>query len=223
MPLGPDSAVFSPFEDGHSEPDQRELLTVAAIWFAAIMLRLFNLLEIRDRDPFFHQPSVDPAFYHDWAMQIVGGNWLGEGVFLQGPLYPYLLSLLYSLTGPNLFLPRFLNCIVGSFVCVLVWHVAREVFGRRTALVASGMTAVYGMLIFYEGSLLIANIALPLNLLVVGSTLRALRAPSTKSWFVVGALIGIAALARPNMLLYAPAAFVMLLAFVAEPQTWAQK
>lgn len=200
-------------DEGSSQldrPDQQELLTVGGIWFAAIMLRFFNLLEIRDSDPFFRQPSVDPLFFHNWASTIATGDWLGEGVFLQGPLYPYLLSLLYTLTGPNLFASRFVNCVIGSLVCVLVWHIARETFGRRTALVACAISALYSMFIFYEGSLLIANLLLPLSLLVVGSAVRAMQAPSNSRWLVLGVLIGLAALARPNMLLYAPLALLML-------------
>lgn len=207
LPLTP------PLDEGssHSDrPDQQELLTVGGIWFAAIMLRFFNLLEIRDHDPFFRQPSVDPLFYHDWASTIAAGDWQGAGVFLQGPLYPYLLSLLYTLTGPNLYAARFVNCVVGSLVCLLVWRIARETFGRRTALVACAISALYSMFIFYEGSLLIANLLLPLSLLVVGCAVRAMQVPSKGRWLVLGVLIGAAALARPNMLLYAPLALLML-------------
>lgn len=210
MRAGSNAGVFGPFDEGPSEPDQRELLTVAGIWFVAVMLRFFNLLEIRDHDPFFRRPSVDPLFYHDWATTIAAGDWLGEGVFLQGPLYPYLLSLLYTLMGPSLFASRFVNCIVGSLGCLLVWRIARETFGRRTALVACASSALYSMFIFYEGSLLIANLLLPLSLLVVGCAIRAMEAPSKGRWFVLGVLIGLAALARPNMLLYAPLALLML-------------
>ena len=230
MDKGPNAGAFAPFAGatdgvagdgtidsavgGPARPDATELRIVAAIWFAALMLRLFNLLEIRNNDPFFYQPSVDPLFYHQWAARIAGGEVLGQGVFLQGPLYPYLLSVLYSVTGPDLLLPRLINCIAGSLVCVLVWGVAREVFGRRTALVASAITAVYGMFVFYEGSLLIVNVLLPLNLLVVWLCLSAFSRPSTSRWLGVGLLVGLAALARPNMLLYGPVAIVLLFAFV---------
>lgn len=203
METGPNAGASAP-------PDQREILVVAGIWFSAFMLRFFNLLEIRDNDPFFRNPSVDPLFYHQWATQIANGDVLGEGVFLQGPLYPYLLSALYWIAGPNLLLPRFLNCVVGSLVCVLVWRVARDVFGRRVAIVASVMSAVYGMAIFYEGSLLITNILLPLSLGVAWLAHKALNDPRPLRWLVLGGLVGLAALARPNMLLYAPFALLML-------------
>ncbi|MCH7600046.1 MAG: glycosyltransferase family 39 protein [Myxococcales bacterium] len=212
----PNAFIF--LDEPASHPDQQELQMVGGIWFAALMLRLFNLLEIRSSDPFFQQPSVDPLFYHTWATQISAGDWLGEGVFLQGPLYPYLLSLLYTLTGPGLYLPRFLNCVIGSLTCVLVWRIAREFFGRRTGLVASAIAAIYAMFIFYEGSLLIVNILLPLNLWVVWCGMRAMEAPSNGRWLGLGMLIGLTALARPNMLLYGPAALVLLFALLPNAQ-----
>lgn len=214
MKAGSRADALSFSDETPSQPDQRELLTVGGIWFAALMLRLFNLLAIRKSDPFFDQPSVDPLFYHTWATQIAAGDWLGQGVFLQGPLYPYLLSMLYWVVGPGLYLPRFLNCVVGSIVCLLVWRIARELFGRRTGLVASAIAAFYGMFIFYEGSLLIVNVLLPLNLLVVWCCVRALDAPQTPRWLGLGLLIGVAALARPNMLLYGPAALILLFALI---------
>jgi tetratricopeptide (TPR) repeat protein len=80
------------------------------------------------------------------------------------------------------------------------------------------MTAVYGMFVFYEGSLLIVNILLPINLLVVWCGMRAMDAPSRGRWLVLGMLIGVAALARPNMLLYGPVALVLLLALLRKSE-----
>lgn len=220
---GSSSEANSPELPVESVPDQQELLTVGGIWFVAIMLRFFNLLEIRDKDPFFRRPSVDPLFYHDWATTIAAGDWLGEGVFLQGPLYPYLLSLLYMLTGPNLYASRFVNCVVGSFLCLLVWRVARVSFDRRTALVACAISALYSMFIFYEGSMLVANLLIPLSLLVVGCAARAMRAPSNARWLVLGVLIGLAALARPNMLLYAPLALLIIFGVLPRENSLARK
>lgn len=209
--------ALSPSEDRAPETGEtaavgaNEWMILAGIWFVAAMLRLLHLLEIRKNDPFFYQPAVDPRFYHEWATRIAEGDWLGREVFLQGPLFPYLLSLLYAVTGPNLFWPRFVNAVIGSTVCLLVWWVARSVFDRRVALLAAGMAAVYGMFIFYEGSLLIANLLIPLWLLAVGFGIRALRSQRPGVWCAVGAIAGLAALGRPNMLLFAPFLGIALL------------
>ncbi len=200
-----------PATDSRERVEQSEWLALAGIWFVGVMLRMFHLLEIRQHDPFFFQPAVDPRFYHEWATRIAEGDWLGQGVFLQGPLFPYLLSLLYQVTGPDLFWPRFVNVFVGSTVCLLAWWVARSLFDRRVALLAAALSALYGMFIFYEGSLLIANVLIPLNLLVVGLALRAQRGERIVEWFALGLLAGLSALARPNMLLFVPCVCVALL------------
>jgi tetratricopeptide (TPR) repeat protein len=94
---------------------------------------------------------------------------------------------------------------------VLVWRLAREVFDRRVALLAGAMAAVYSMLIFYEGTLLVLNLQIPLLLLALLASLRALESPTPGRWLWVGALVGLAALARQNALLFAPMLLVWLL------------
>lgn len=174
------------------------------VFVVALVLRLAHLGEIKENDPFFYHPSVDPLFYHEWAARIASGDWLGEGVFLHGPLYPYLLGALYSLTGPDLYLPRLLQSLLGAVSCLLVWILARELFGRREALVAGLLAAVYSMAIFYEGSLLIVNVLSPLIMLLLWISIGAAKQPSLVRWLGVGVLTGIATLARPNLLLYLP-------------------
>jgi 4-amino-4-deoxy-L-arabinose transferase-like glycosyltransferase len=149
-------------------------------------------LAIRENDPFFWYPSVDPLFYHQWAMRIAGGDWLGEGVFLQGPLYPYLLGALYGVTGPDLFIPRVLNALAGALAPVLVWWVARRLFDRRVALLAAAMVAVYAMFVFYGGSLLIVNLLLPLTMIVLWSTLGAAERATPGAWLGAGLVLAIA-------------------------------
>ncbi len=204
--VSPSSSLSPSHFSSHSPPppDSVERSWIVAIALAAFALRFLNLLAIRENDPFFWYPSVDPLFYHQWAMRIAGGDWLGEGVFLQGPLYPYLLGALYGVTGPDLFIPRVLNALAGALAPVLVWWVARRLFDRRVALLAAAMVAVYAMFVFYGGSLLIVNLLLPLTMIVLWSTLGAAERATPGAWLVAGLAIGMAALARPTLLLYGP-------------------
>lgn len=177
---------------------------VAGIYLFALTLRSLNVLQIQSNDPYFFQPSVDPLFYHEWAIRIAQGDLLGDGVFLQGPLYPYLLGGVYWLTGPNLLVPRLLQSLLGAAVCVLVWQLARQLFDRRVALLAAAMASVHAMAIFYEGSLLIVNVLTPIILMLLIEMARAEAQPTPLRWGGVGLLAGLAALARPNMLLFIP-------------------
>lgn len=179
-----------------------EWLAAVGIGFFALVLRLLHLQQIRANDPFFDRPSVDPRVYHEWALRIAGGEWLGNEPFFMAPLYPYFLATLYGIFGPSFLVSRIVHAVLGALTCVLVWRVAREFFDRRVALLAAAITAVYSMLIFYEGSLLAENLLTPLTLLAVLAAARALALPSAGRWALAGAAVGLAAIARPNVLLF---------------------
>ena len=110
---------------------KREWYTAAAIFSVALVLRLLNLQQLRANDPFFELPAPDPRLYHEWAQRIAAGDLLGEGVFLQGPLYPYLLGALYWVFEPGFLLPRLVQCVLGSLTCVMTWELARRLFDFR--------------------------------------------------------------------------------------------
>ncbi|MDH3214479.1 MAG: glycosyltransferase family 39 protein, partial [Myxococcales bacterium] len=194
-------------------PTRGERLAVAGIGIFALVLRLLHVQQIRANDPFFDRPSVDPRFYHEWALRIAGGDWWGDGPFFMAPLYPYFLGSLYRVFGPSFLVPRLVHAVLGALTCVLVWRLAREFFDRRVALLAGALTAVYSMLIFYEGSLLAENLLVPLTLLAVLAAVRALARPTAGRWVLAGAAVGLAAVARPNALLFAAVLGVWL--FVA--------
>ncbi|MGE4652172.1 MAG: glycosyltransferase family 39 protein [Myxococcota bacterium] len=190
---------------------QRDRLAAAGIFVLALAIRLLHLQQIEQHDPFFGLPSVDPRMYHEWALRISGGDWLGDEVFYLGPLYAYALGLLYWVFGPSFLVAKAFQCLLGAATCVGVFAVSREVFDRRAAILAGLLAAGYAMLVFYAGSLLIVNLQVPLVLLVVWLSLRGLRDPRPLRWLLTGAVLGLAALARQTALLYAPLLVAWLL------------
>ena len=181
--------------------ERRERWILAGILLLAVLLRVWHLLQTRVNDPYFDHPSVDPMFYHRWAQAIAGGDLLGERVFSQGPLYPYFLGGLYALVGPSLLAARIAQLVLGTVSVLLVSLLARRVFGVRTALLAGLIAAVYTMFIFFEGLLLLATLQVFLNLCLVLALFAARDRPEFPRWLLVGALLGLSALARPNVLL----------------------
>jgi len=59
---------------------------VAAIFAIAFAVRLAQVWHIRS-SPFFDTLLRDARGYDAWAQQIAGGDWIGQGVFYQAPLY----------------------------------------------------------------------------------------------------------------------------------------
>src|SRR5262245_42151964 len=174
----------------------------AAVFAAALALRLLHVQQVAANDPFYDQPSVDSLVYSDWAKRIAGGDWLGSEPFFLSPLYGYLLAAVYWIAGPGPFWPLALNAILGAGACALVYALAARLFDRRAAVVAAVLAATYPLEIFYEGAPLLEALQTFLTAAVALAAVRALEAPTLARFAAAGALLGLSALARQNALLF---------------------
>jgi 4-amino-4-deoxy-L-arabinose transferase-like glycosyltransferase len=181
-----------------------EKIAAGAIFTLALTLRLLHLREIGLHDPFFELPTTDARLYHQWAIEIAGGNWLGEGVFTLAPLYAYFLGLVYAVFGSGIEAAMIANALLGALSCALVMAVGRRLFDRRVALIASAMIAADSTSIFFGGMLATANLVVPLVLLLVLAAQRAHESPCAARWFGAGLALGFCALAWQALLLFAP-------------------
>ena len=173
------------------------------IFGAAFLIRLFYVLQLRT-SPYFYFPILDPLAYHDWALNIARGDWMGQYVFRQAPLYPYILAVLYRVIGPDLMAVRLLQIAMGSLSCVLIYRVGAACLGKRTGITAGVLSCFYVPFIFYEGMVIKTSLGIFLNLLLV-LLLLSCRARS-RYWNFLGAgiLLGLSALVRENVLILAP-------------------
>jgi len=183
-----------------------EKIGAGAVFALALALRLLHLREIELHDPFFELPTTDARLYHQWAIEIAGGNWLGEGVFVLAPLYAYFLGLVYAVfgAGAGAGAAMVANALLGAASCTLVVAVGRRLFDRRVALIASALIALDSTSIFFGGMLSAANLVVPLILLLVLAAQRAHESPSAVRWFGAGLTLGFCALAWQAFLLFAP-------------------
>jgi 4-amino-4-deoxy-L-arabinose transferase-like glycosyltransferase len=184
-----------------TRPSAGEWAALAAILAGALALRLWNVAELATHDPFFARPSVDERMYHEWAQQIAAGDWLGDDAFLNGPLFPYLLGALYAAVGPSLYAARVAMAVAGTAVCALTWWIGRRRFSTAVGLGAAALVAASRMLVFYDSVLVADAITVGLALATAACAIAAEDRPSPARWLAVGAAAGIAALARPNLLL----------------------
>jgi hypothetical protein len=180
-------------------PSRAEWAALAAIAAIALALRLWNVFELAAHDPFFARPSVDEAMYHAWAQQIAAGDWRGNEVFGNGPLFPYLLALLYAVCGPSLLAARVAEAGIGTLACVAIWWIGRRRFAPAVALGAAACVAVSRMLILLRQRARhrrADRAALPAG---CGAALAAWDRPGAWRWLGAGVCAGIGALARPNV------------------------
>lgn len=184
----------------------------AALFALALAIRLLYLSEIR-HSPFFRFPLIDAETYFEMAQTIAGGDLLaGHTAYWQPPLYPYVLAFLLALCGPNHLLLRLLHFLLGAFNCVLIYLLGRRVFSVGTAKVAGLLAAAYGPFLYFEGEYLAPVLLVSLSLLLLLALLRAGEQTSTRAGFPPGLVLGLHAIARPDILVFAPLALAWLIA-----------
>jgi 4-amino-4-deoxy-L-arabinose transferase-like glycosyltransferase len=154
--------------------------------------------------PLFDALYGDEGNFHRTALAILGLQGQAEAFFYQ-PFYALWLALVYGLFGVDTVLVRTLQLGLGLLGVGLAYGLARELGGRRVALVAGLMAAVYGPFVFFEGHLLDPALSVPL---LTGGLWCVLRAGlRQRAWLLLpgGLLGGLACLARPNLALVLPA------------------
>ncbi len=182
----------------------RHLLTLAGLFFFALAIRLAILFQLHGSDV-LAVILGDSKAYHEWAIRISQGDWIGTEVFYQSPLYSYFLALIYKVFGPSLTAVRIIQSILGSLACVALFDAARRFFNPKTGLFAGIILALFPVAIFFDliiqksalDSFLIALLLLALSRLCRPSPSH----PRTVLWSAaLGLTAGLFALNRENAL-----------------------
>jgi tetratricopeptide (TPR) repeat protein len=179
----------------------------------ALAVRLVYLWQMQD-NPCFTTPLMDAAYHDQWARRIAAGDWLGHEVFFRAPLYPYFLGLIYHVLGTDPLAVRVVQFVIGSLTCGLTCLLGWRLVGPAVGLVAGLGAALYGPLIYFDGELLLPVLetffAVALLLAVTwavapgppGGTLAG--EGRVLPWLLTGLALGLFALTRPNILVFAP-------------------
>lgn len=206
-PLRPGTAAaFSRRSSVFVTPAMRSVI----LFLAAFLIRFVFFAEITAH-PLFDVnvvPGTDMHTLTDWGREIAAGDWGGRkrGAFWQAPLYPYLLGLVFRVTGCHLEGAALVQAILGAATCVLVYWLGRLTFSEAVGVIAGGLTAIYGLLIFFGGILHSTTLEVFLATAGLLALVRADRDGGWLPWLGAGLLWGLAALARPNFLLFIAAA-----------------
>ncbi len=188
---------------------------VALVAAAAAAVRLVAFFLNARGNPAFDYLIMDSAHIDQWARALAAGEGSG-GVYFRGPLVPYLLSLVYRASGGSVAAAVLLNHAAGAATCALVYLLAREYFGRAVAITAGLLAALYWPMIYFEGEILIEPVFILLAVLGLWRLARAAARPTAAGSVTAGALIGLAALARPTILALLPAIPIVYLASRAD-------
>ena len=77
---------------------RREALAGALLFLVAFAIRAAYVASIAG-EAAVRYPVLDALAYHEWALAILDGGWLGDRVYYQDPLYPFFLAGLYAVFG----------------------------------------------------------------------------------------------------------------------------
>lgn len=217
-PVAPVAAMASPSPQVDAPAPagvswRREWAVVAAILLAGALLRGIYLIEIT-HEPEFTHPFMDPQYNDYWARAMVSGDWTPPDGYPdpliqttphgRPPGYPYFLALVYTMSGSSYLAPRLVQMGLGLGNVVLLYLLARALFGRKTGYVAASFMAAYWAFIHFEGELTYPSVALFTLLLFMHAVRACVVRPGLVRALAAGLLLGVFALFRPNTMLYAP-------------------
>ena len=194
-----------------------DLAILLGIVLVALTLRLVYVSELRS-SPLTADPQLDELYHDQWGQAIANGERFVEGPYFRAPLYPAFLGAVYKVFGHGYVVPRVIQAVIGALSCGLLFLIGRRLFGRAVATVAGFAAAGYWILIYFDGELLIPTLIVFLDLLLIWLLLRAGRSAGIAVHAAAGVVLGLSAIARPNILLFAPAIVIWLL--VAHRRRW---
>jgi hypothetical protein len=196
---------------------ERALLGVwlAAIFYSASVPRLDRVDKLTllggGQDWLTHESFARDILLNGPLMTL--GKPLGEGrTFYAQPLYPYALAAMHALTGEDQFGVLALQVFGSGVAGVLVYFLARRLFGTLAALAAFGLfVPLWAWHLEWVAYRLISEavyfVILPALLLVL---VRCLDERRTPDFVLAGLLLGLAIVTRGPTLLYVPFAGAIL-------------
>lgn len=177
---------------------------LALILLAALVIRLVYVLSLEPRILWF-----DGKEYSRLAVGLLErgtyATTYGEPTAFWPPGYPFFLAAIYAVCGVSITAVRACEAVLGTLICLLAYLLARECTGRRAALIASGLAAIYPLHVYIVGTFY----SMTLQTALVGATayllIRAAARASVVRALVAGVLGGWAALTAASVL---PALFM---------------
>jgi len=190
-------------EAGHAGEWRRTWLPFFAITLAAFALRYAYLLQAR-AVPMFDGLIEDGEAYGAWSDKIVAGDWIGDQIFYQAPLYPYFLALVKLAVGQSLWSIRIVQIALGSLSCGVLFLAGKRFFSRGGGIAAGAILALYPPAIFFDGCIQKANLGLVWMVLLLLALARAVARSSFACWLAAGTALGLLMLTREETILLVP-------------------
>ncbi|MBF0280010.1 MAG: tetratricopeptide repeat protein [SAR324 cluster bacterium] len=178
----------------------RRQRTILVIFLLAFAVRLLYLLQFQD-SPFFKFLLGDSEGYLAWGRKIADGDWLGETVFYQAPLYPYFLGIIQSVFGEDLWTIRLIQIALGSLACTFIFLAGSIFFSPLIGLVSALLACFYAPAIFFDTLIQKTGVGFFFMSLSLWLLALALQKRRPANWLLLGLVIGLFTLLRENIIL----------------------
>lgn len=184
-------------------------LTATSVIALGFLVRLATLLTVAPT----RTDGGDPLFYHSTANILAEGGGFPEPLnfiafqrwipsALHGPLYPIVLSISSRLGGTTYFDHKFVSLLIGTGVVALVVLVTRRITDSPLAAIVAGfLAAIYPNLWLVDAVLFPEGLMALCTMTVVYAAYRWWDRPAWRWTIVMGAVTGLATLARGEGLL----------------------
>jgi 4-amino-4-deoxy-L-arabinose transferase-like glycosyltransferase len=178
-----------------------------ALFGVALALRLLYITRIMS-DPNYLDAGADGRVYDQLAWSIASGHGVPESFATHYPLlllgHVWLAAGVYAVVGHSYFAWTAVQSILGAGACVLLYDMARLVFGRPTATVAGLFAAVSFPLVFAAATIGHQGLDVFLTALSVWWLMRLMvTGGSFWQWAAAGAIVGFAFAVRETNIFFA--------------------
>ncbi|MCH7689514.1 MAG: glycosyltransferase family 39 protein [candidate division Zixibacteria bacterium] len=191
-------------------------LTPLLIFLAAFSIRVVYLNQI-STIPTFEKPIMDEQYHLALAEQINSEEGLPDEPYYRAPLYPYFLAAVFNLTAESVYWTRIIQILLGALLPLLLYFLGLMLFNRSVAFWSAAIAAFYPTFLYYDSALLITSLMVLLTTLLILQLYRCEKNPVPLQFILAGLLLGLAGLARPNILLLGPFLIIWIM-LVIKPQ-----
>ena len=216
--------------------DRRFWRVLLLIAMAALVLRVGYVAFAKTNQPV----QGDQLFYNSEANRLARGDGflepfdpqaLSRGVIREGkdpaadhpPLTVIVLAPVSFVTSQALIPQRLTMAVLGTVAVVVIGLLARRLAGDRAGWIAAGIAAIYPNLWVNDGLIMSETLAALVVALALLYAYRLIREPNVWNALIVGALCGLGALTRAELVLLVPLLAVpaaLVARSVASAQRW---
>lgn len=198
--------------------DKTTLRALIVIMLVSVLIRLVVAVVLGDNaDPI--SGAYDQQSYDILAQRIVQG----KGFTFPETWYPFTppdtptahwsylytiyLAGVYALVGHHPLVARLLQACVSALSIWLAYRIGKRLFGNWAGLVSATLSAGYAYLIFFNAALMTQTFYIIAVMAAFDLALGLADQPTRRGWVLLGLMLGIGALTRQTLLLFAPILF----------------